>query len=207
MLQKALQRHRHPQPHEPSSADLFESQETDGVVCNHLEPSSSVVVSEPEFPEVQNDTYTDIAPSNTTPEKKSNTTGGDIPSLRTDSTPQSIENSTELEILSKRRFNLRVKYVEKIIDIGSVPMILPLLKLHNKPQEQVKAALALNNIVSTNPTKAVVDAGAVPLLAELLSSPNSDVSDNSVKCLVKIALDSPTFRNMVLQNVLPVFKS
>lgn len=65
-----------------------------------------------------------------------------------------------------------------------------------------EAAWALTNIASgsADQTKVVIEAGAVPIFKELLSSPSGDVREQAVWALGNIAGDSPRCRDYVLSH-------
>ncbi|EHB01648.1 Importin subunit alpha-8 [Heterocephalus glaber] len=93
-----------------------------------------------------------------------------------------------------------------IVESRVIPRIVEFLKSSHHPCLQFEAAWALTNIASgtSAETQAVVKGGAIPPLAELLSSPNMTVCEQAVWALGNIAGDGPEFRDVVISsNVIP----
>lgn len=91
--------------------------------------------------------------------------------------------------------------IQVVIDAGIVPKLVHLCTAEGYPKLQYEAAWALTNIASgsTLQTKAVIDAGAVPIFVRLLMSPDENVREQCIWALGNIAGDSPDHRDMVLR--------
>lgn len=69
------------------------------------------------------------------------------------------------------------------------------------PDLQLDSASAIANILSgtSDQTKAVVSAGAVPGLLSLLGSPHPVVAEIAIRALGNIAIDGPEHRDVVIE--------
>lgn len=91
--------------------------------------------------------------------------------------------------------------IQQVIDCGVTPRLVELLHRIECPKLQFEAAWALTNIASgtSEHTRAVVDAGAVPLFIRLIMSPEDDVREQAVWALGNISGDSVACRDYVLR--------
>lgn len=91
--------------------------------------------------------------------------------------------------------------LDVIIQSGAVPRIVKLLEATDNVTMQFEAAWALTNIASgtSQQTRTVVEAGAVPLFVKLLSSESPNVSDQAVWALGNITGDGSDLRDYVIK--------
>lgn len=94
--------------------------------------------------------------------------------------------------------------VQQCLDCGALPYFVRFLQGCSNgnvnAELQFEAAWALTNIASTEYTRKIVEAGSIPYLVQLLSSPHPEVRDQSAWCLGNVAGDSSDLRDIVLKN-------
>jgi importin subunit alpha-1 len=127
----------------------------------------------------------------------------ELPQLIVDISSNDI--SRQIEATSKVRKLLSIEKsppIQEVIDANLVPKLVEFLKYNDQPQLQFEAAWALTNVASgtSEQTRTVLEANAVPHLVSLLSSAHDDVREQAVWALGNIAGDSPAYRDFVLSH-------
>jgi importin subunit alpha-1 len=96
----------------------------------------------------------------------------------------------------------KIQLVQRIISAGTLPRLVDLLDRDEIPRLQLECCWALTNIAggSSEHTRAVVEAGAVPALVRLMRDGDESVRDQPVWALGHISGDCAEHRDLVLAN-------
>ncbi|XP_042884528.1 importin subunit alpha-3-like [Penaeus japonicus] len=91
--------------------------------------------------------------------------------------------------------------VNQLIAAGILPPLVQCMARQDAPELQLEAAWAVTNIASgkSKHTNAVVDAGAIKILIQLLSSKNAGVREQAVWALGNIVGDGPECRDRAIE--------
>lgn len=91
--------------------------------------------------------------------------------------------------------------IDVVIQAGVVPTLVNFMNENQPEMLQLEAAWALTNIASgtSDQTRVVVEAGAVPLFIQLLYNTSVEVQEQAIWALGNVAGDSTDYRDYVLQ--------
>ena len=110
---------------------------------------------------------------------------------------------TKLEAVRKLRQFLSCHQppIDQVIESGVLPELVSFLGNDDDPTLQFEAAWLLTNVASgtSEQTRALVEAKAIPGFVHLLSSRNNDLREQGVWALGNIAGDCPELRDQVLE--------
>ena len=116
---------------------------------------------------------------------------------------QGDDSALQLEALTTVRRLVSVQQnppIDTILATGILPRVVTILA-KGSSDHQFEAAWILTNLSSgsSEHTKAVVDAGAIPILAQALQHSHVPIQEQCVWALGNVAGDQPAYRNGLLQ--------
>lgn len=116
---------------------------------------------------------------------------------------QALDENVQLEAVTRLRIVLSrpdEPPIDQVLSLNVLAILGHFLKRHDLPKLQLEAAWCVTNIASgsSTHTEALIEAGMVPILCQLMLSSEENVSDQAIWALGNIAGDSPVCRDIVL---------
>jgi len=116
-------------------------------------------------------------------------------------------STSELQLQAARKLRQllsvnRELLIQEVVSRNWVPLLLDWLKPENQPSVQVESLWVLTNLAAgtTEHTHLLIKNGAVPILINLLTSPNEEVLEQALWVLGNLAGEGTSSRDTVLGN-------